>query len=392
MMSSEPGPAMGAGRPAEGGVYTAMKRHEVRLLRDAGLTQARVSETAEVSERTVRRIEGEEPTAPTAEALAKVRGVGRPSKAEAFRGFVAEILQEEPALPTVEVLHRARERGFQGGKSGLYALVAEMRCRDDSSLGLARSSRALAASKRRKHDQQGTHRVLPPRHAVTGLRLRQRDPNEDTPARLAQILKTRRGRTQRRPGALDLRVRGPPVGRDSTGGSKAPKLDPEPLNVAWDEDRLSRWQDLPRKSVSWSEVSGNQSAAAIYTACRTRARLGIIYTGGSEPGCEREISPHEMFRVSRALYVSAYCHLRRETRTFRVDRIRLLGSAEPLRGPRSGAPEPRLTTSARPTPPSSGSDSELPRPAPQGCLLAAVVMLGSGVAAFTVLGAIILGG
>jgi transposase len=128
MMSSEPGPAMGAGRPAEGGVYTAMKRHEVRLLRDAGLTQARVSETAEVSERTVRRIEGEEPTAPTAEALAKVRGVGRPSKAEAFRGFVAEILQEEPALPTVEVLHRARERGFQGGKSGLYALVAEMRC------------------------------------------------------------------------------------------------------------------------------------------------------------------------------------------------------------------------------------------------------------------------
>jgi len=118
---------MGAVRPAEGGVFMAMKRHDVKVLRGAGLSGSQVAEETDVSLRTVRRIDQEAPPTDLVESLPQARGVGRPSKAEAFRGVIAEILREEPFLPTVEVLHRARERGFQGGKSGLYTLVAEMR-------------------------------------------------------------------------------------------------------------------------------------------------------------------------------------------------------------------------------------------------------------------------
>ena len=50
-----------------------------------------------------------------------------PSDAGADGGVVAEILAAEPELPTMEILHRARQRGYAGGKSALYDLVASMR-------------------------------------------------------------------------------------------------------------------------------------------------------------------------------------------------------------------------------------------------------------------------
>jgi transposase len=118
---------MGAVRPTEGGVFTAMKRHDIKVLREAGLSGPQVAEETDVSLRSVRRIDQEEPPTDLVESLPRSRGVGRPSKAEAFRGFVERVLKDEPDLPTVEILHRAREQGFQGGKSGLYSLVAELR-------------------------------------------------------------------------------------------------------------------------------------------------------------------------------------------------------------------------------------------------------------------------
>jgi len=105
-----------------------MKRHEVQVLRRAGVTQEKVAELTGISVRAVRMIESEPPVVvPDDEAEGEKRGIGRPSKAEPFRGFITKVLAEDPDLLSLEVLRRARLEGYQGGKSALYALVSSMR-------------------------------------------------------------------------------------------------------------------------------------------------------------------------------------------------------------------------------------------------------------------------
>ena len=107
-----------------------MKRHEVQVLRRAGVTQEKVAELTGISVRAVRMIEAEEPVVvPDDEAERDKRGIGRPSKAEPFRGLIAKVLAEDPDLLSLEILRRARLEGYQGGKSALYALVASLRPR-----------------------------------------------------------------------------------------------------------------------------------------------------------------------------------------------------------------------------------------------------------------------
>jgi hypothetical protein len=109
-------------------MHDMMKRHEVQVLRRAGVSQEKVAELTGISVRAVRRIEVEEPVVvPDDEAERAKRGIGRPSKAEPFRGFVAKVLAEDPELLSLEILRRARLDGYQGGKSALYALVASLR-------------------------------------------------------------------------------------------------------------------------------------------------------------------------------------------------------------------------------------------------------------------------
>jgi transposase len=55
------------------------------------------------------------------------RRIGRPSKAEPFRNFVVELLGEDPELMSLELLRRARLRGYTGGKTAFYDLVAAVR-------------------------------------------------------------------------------------------------------------------------------------------------------------------------------------------------------------------------------------------------------------------------
>jgi transposase len=110
-------------------MHDVMKRLEVQNLKRARLTDEQISIVTEVPVRSVQRIA----TEPGVECLrdpmdlAKSRGVGRPSKVEEFRKIVETILRGEPELRTVEILHRARQRGYDGGKSALYDLVAVMR-------------------------------------------------------------------------------------------------------------------------------------------------------------------------------------------------------------------------------------------------------------------------
>lgn len=106
----------------------AMARHSVQVLRAAGKTLKETAVAAGVSQRSVQRIELEQPLETVADLVqARVRNVGRPSVAEPFRERVAAVLATEPGLPTMEILHRLRGQGYAGGKSALYELVCELR-------------------------------------------------------------------------------------------------------------------------------------------------------------------------------------------------------------------------------------------------------------------------
>ena len=104
-----------------------MKRHEIQVLRKAGHSQLEVSKLSGVSERTIRRVEDEPAVTSIDVAGTRRRGIGRPSKAEAFRGFIAKVLVDEPDLLSLEILRRARLDGYGGGKSALYGLIAGLR-------------------------------------------------------------------------------------------------------------------------------------------------------------------------------------------------------------------------------------------------------------------------
>ncbi|MEZ4437026.1 MAG: IS21 family transposase [bacterium] len=105
-----------------------LKRHAVQVLAEAGVPTGRIAEQVGIPERSVRRIVAEPPVDSIDDrAERERRNVGRPSKVEAFREFVAGQLTENPELLTVELLRRARKQGYTGGKSALYTLVRELR-------------------------------------------------------------------------------------------------------------------------------------------------------------------------------------------------------------------------------------------------------------------------
>jgi len=106
-------------------------RHAVQVLREAHHTQADVADLLGISERSVRRVDDEEPVAAMDDAAArKQRRIGRPSVAEGCRAKVTEILAAQPDVLTIEVLRRVRLDGYKGGKTALFALVRELRPKD----------------------------------------------------------------------------------------------------------------------------------------------------------------------------------------------------------------------------------------------------------------------
>src|SRR5687768_3133713 len=105
-----------------------VKRHEIQVLRRAGHGQAEVAQLAGVSKRTVERVDGEDAVASfDTDAERARRRIGRPSKAEPFRGFLIGELAVQPDVLAVELLRRAKLKGYDGGKSALYELVKELR-------------------------------------------------------------------------------------------------------------------------------------------------------------------------------------------------------------------------------------------------------------------------
>lgn len=108
-----------------------LKRHEIQVLHRAKHTLEEVANLAGVSARSVRRVVAE-PEVTTLDTAAERmrRGVGRPSKAEPFRGLLLAELAAQPKVLAVELLRRVRLAGYAGGKSALYELVASIRPRE----------------------------------------------------------------------------------------------------------------------------------------------------------------------------------------------------------------------------------------------------------------------
>lgn len=105
-----------------------LKRHAIQVLRQAGHTLAEISKFVDVGQRSVQRVIAEADVASVdVEAERARRGIGRPSKADAYRTKIAEWLTTEPELRSVELLRRAKLAGYDGAKSALYELVRSVR-------------------------------------------------------------------------------------------------------------------------------------------------------------------------------------------------------------------------------------------------------------------------
>jgi transposase len=108
-------------------MHSLLKRHEVQVLRRAGLDRPKVEALTGVSVRSIRRIDEEEPITSLDPRVSDKTRPGRPSKAEPFRAFVEAVLKGEPELMSLEILRRARIKGYAGGKTALYDLIALLR-------------------------------------------------------------------------------------------------------------------------------------------------------------------------------------------------------------------------------------------------------------------------
>lgn len=105
-----------------------VRRHEIQVLRRAGHSLAETAELVGVSQSSVQRVAAEpDVTSFDTDAERARRDVGRPSKAEPFRGFLIGELAVQPDVLSVELLRRAKLSGYTGGKSALYSLVKELR-------------------------------------------------------------------------------------------------------------------------------------------------------------------------------------------------------------------------------------------------------------------------
>ena len=89
-----------------------------------------------------------------------------------------------------------------------------------------------------------------------------------------------------------------------------------------DPEWLVKWRAAHRIPV-WE--SGDSGIRAIIRAVRLNQSVSIRYHGGSSPGELRVIAPSLVFTCHgfSGAWVSAYCHTRRQQRTFRLDCISL---------------------------------------------------------------------
>ena len=103
-------------------MYDQVKRQQVQILREAGLSIRTIARKADLGVNTVSRILrcGLVPAD-------RRPSVGRPPIARRYLDTAHRLLSDRPDLPTVEVLRLLREKGYSGGKDPVYRLVRQMR-------------------------------------------------------------------------------------------------------------------------------------------------------------------------------------------------------------------------------------------------------------------------
>lgn len=115
---------------------TPLRPHErlllwggVRALLEAGESQRDIARITRASRATIRRIALQLSRDPDGRELPQsaLRPPGRPAKAGTFRELAREQLRSEPWLSSKEIIRRARERGYTGGKTMMYGIVALLR-------------------------------------------------------------------------------------------------------------------------------------------------------------------------------------------------------------------------------------------------------------------------
>ena len=91
-----------------------------------------------------------------------------------------------------------------------------------------------------------------------------------------------------------------------------------------DHEELFDWQEADRFSVT---ASDDPMFQAIKTAVDESRWLDVVYFGGNNPGGRRQIKPLEIYGVEgySETYVRAFCSVRQEVRTFRLDRLTIVG-------------------------------------------------------------------
>jgi len=96
--------------------------------------------------------------------------------------------------------------------------------------------------------------------------------------------------------------------------------------LPFSDDRLSEWQSLDRTRLSPTQVGSDPIGRRIAYALENGFSLEILYATPNKPLSRRVIWPKAAERVhgsgSSGVYIRAYCEMRGEERTFRLDRIR----------------------------------------------------------------------
>jgi predicted DNA-binding transcriptional regulator YafY len=89
-----------------------------------------------------------------------------------------------------------------------------------------------------------------------------------------------------------------------------------------DPQWLIQWRAANRSPV-WK--SGDPKIESLIRAARLNQNVRVRYFAGSLPGELREIAPSLVFTCNgySAVWLSAWCHTRRQHRTFRCDSIQL---------------------------------------------------------------------
>lgn len=109
-------------------MYDGMKRHQIQTLRCGSVSVSRTAALTGASERTVVRVSAEDEIEDAQEHDETARRrMGRPSKLAGHEEYVLAVLSAEPEIRSIAVVERLRQRGFEGGKSAVYAFVRQHR-------------------------------------------------------------------------------------------------------------------------------------------------------------------------------------------------------------------------------------------------------------------------